>query len=121
MLNIARVGTLTAVMMIAACRPGGEEVYVRVACDITNRETSPTLECTVKQTRGKREAEACWDFTATCPNNVTVTALKNCAKVKGGGTTTLTIPTSSLAGVNECQGPFTGAIDNVTINGKKAQ
>lgn len=118
MLNIARVGIVSAFLLLAAC---GENVNVAVECETKSGDSGPFVECTVKQTKGKGEVEACWDFKAACPNNVTVTALKNCAKVKGGGTTTMTIPTVNLAGVNECQGQPTVTLENLTLNGKKAQ
>lgn len=116
--NIARAGLLSIVMVIAAC---GENVNVAVECETKNGDTGPVVECTVKQTKGKGEVEACWDFKANCPNNITVSSLKNCAKVKGGGTTVMTIPTVNLANVSECKGQPTVVLENLTLNGKKAQ
>jgi hypothetical protein len=116
--NIARAGLLSVVMLVAAC---GETINVNVECETKSGDSGPNVECTVKQTKGKGEVEACWDFKATCPNAVVVTALKNCQKVKGGGTETMIIPTEKLTNVNDCQGKPTVTLENLTLNGKKSK
>lgn len=83
----------------------------------------PTVECDVKQTLGKAEAEACRDFAVTCANGAEVTAERTCQKVKHGGAAETTIPTEKLRGIDKCggDGPPTAKVTGLTINGKPAE
>jgi hypothetical protein len=102
---------------LAGC---GEEVRVNVACVTV---ATPAVECTVTQTQGKGEVEACWDFTATCANGVAVKAARTCQKVKNGGTEKAIIPADKLADVDKCAGdkPPTAKVENLTLNGQAAK
>jgi hypothetical protein len=102
-------------LAIVACK--GEDVSVHVDCITT---AAPAVECEVKQTKGKSEVEACWDFSVTCANGVVVKAPHWCQKVKDGGTVKATIPGDKLDGVDKCagDGPPTAKLENMTINGK---
>jgi len=100
---------------VAACK--GEDVSVHIDCITT---ATPAVECEVKQTKGKSEVEACWDFSVTCANGAVVTAARTCQKVGDGKTVHTTIPTDQLTGLDKCggEGKPTGTLTNMTINGK---
>ena len=100
-------------LLVAACKK--ENVHVKVNC-LT--KAGPTVECTIEQDKGKSEVDVCWDFIATCADNIEVKAERTCTKVKDGGTSTVTIPTEKLANVDKCQGTPTAKIANLTINGE---
>jgi hypothetical protein len=108
-------------LSLAACKAevsvGGEDVKVHIDCETT---ATPAVECDVKQTKGKSEVEACWDFAVTCANGAVVTAARTCQKVKDGGTAHTTIAADKLTGLDKCggEGKPTGALTNMTINGK---
>lgn len=108
---------LVFALLAAGC---GERVNVSVHCITT---AGPAVECEVKQTKGKAEAEVCWDFTATCENGAVVKAARTCQKVKDGGTYQVTIPADKLDGVDKCAGtkPPTAVLENMTIDGKAAE
>ena len=94
-----------------------ESVSAHVDCVTT---AAPAVECTVTQSQGKSEVEACWDFSATCDNGAVVTAPRTCAKVKDGGTAKVTTGADKLVGVDKCGGskPPTSKLENLTLNGK---
>jgi hypothetical protein len=100
---------------LVACE--SEEVAVHVDCIST---AAPAVECEVKQTKGKSEVEACWDFSVTCANGGVVKAPHWCQKVKGGATVKATIPGDKLTGMDTCggDGKPTAKLENMTINGK---
>jgi len=104
---------LFAIALLAGCK---EEVLVNVNCVTT---AAPAVECDLKQTKGKAEVEACWDFVATCENGAVVKG-HGCGKVKDGGTSKATIPKEKLDGLDKCQGskPPTAKLENMTIDGK---
>jgi len=101
--------------LVTACK--GEDVAVHVDCIST---AAPAVECEVKQTKGKSEVEACWDFSVTCANGNVVKAPHWCQKVKDGGTVKATIPGDKLTGMDKCggEGAPTAKLENLTINGK---
>jgi len=100
--------------LLAGC---GEKVAVHVDCITT---AAPAVECTVKQTQGKGEVEACWDFTVTCANGNVVKAARTCQKVKDGGEVKTTIAADKLTGLDQCggSGPPVAKVDHLTIDGK---
>jgi hypothetical protein len=112
-----RFALLALVLLATGC---GEKVNVSVHCITT---AAPAVECDVKQTKGKSEVEVCWDFKATCANGAVVTAERTCQKVKDGATVKTTIPADKLDGVDKCAGdkPPVAVMENMTIDGKKAQ
>lgn len=95
-----------------------EPVKVAVNC-ATNKTNS--LECSVTQTQGKSEVEACWDFAITCGNGTIVKAPKTCQKVKEGGTEKVTVPADKLTNLERCAGDAKAAISGLMINGKPAE
>ena len=103
--------------LAAACK---EQVNVNIACVTT---AAPAVECTVTQTKGKSEVEACWDFSATCANGTVVKAARTCQKIKDGGTEKVTIGADKLTGLDKCAGstPPTAKLENMTINGKPSE
>jgi hypothetical protein len=115
MKNLLRAAGL-AFVLAAGC---GENVKVEVLCETT---AAPAIECDVKQTLGKSEVDVCWDFAVTCANGAVVTAERTCQKVKDGGTARAVVPADKLTGIEKCGGdkPPTGALSNLTINGKPA-
>jgi hypothetical protein len=104
----------TVVMAATGCQP----VRVHVNC-VT---TAEGVDCTVEQTSGTSEVEACWDFSVTCGNGGVVTAPRTCQKVSGGGTTKVTIPLDKLTGFAQCGGdsPPKAVLENLTLDGKAA-
>lgn len=110
-----RIIITLALVLLAACK--GEEVSVNVDCKTT---AAPAVECDVTQTKGKSEVEACWDFSVTCANGAVVKAARTCQKVKDGGTVKTTITADKLDGIDKCggDGPPTGSMTNMTIDGK---
>lgn len=111
--NIVLVSAATA-----ATGCGNKKVSVDVQCEAKSREA---ITCDVKQTSGKDEVEACWDVRVDCPNGTVLDAPHTCQKVKGGGSETATIPSSTIENVENCQGGQPKlALSNLTINGKKA-
>ena len=106
-----------AVLALAGCN---ESVKVHVSCTTT---AAPAVECTVVQTEGKSEVEACWDFATTCANGVVVEAPHTCSKVKDGATVTVTIPGDKLTNLAKCggDGKPTAKMSNMTINGKPSE
>lgn len=101
--------------LVALAATGCESVNVHVNC----QTTPDAVECTVHQTAGKAEVEACWDFTVTCGNGAKVTAPRTCQKVKDGGTEIVKIPLEKLSGVDKCAGDAPKAeLSNLTIDGK---
>lgn len=106
------------VVLAAAVTGCGKKLSVQVDCEAKTREA---ITCDVKQTAGTEEAEACWDLKAECPNGAIVTGPRTCQKVKGGGTETATILTSSMENVENCQGGKPKLLlTALTINGKQA-
>ena len=107
---------IAALFVISALAGCSEEVNVHIDC----KTTATTVECALEQTKGKTEAEACFDFIAACDNGVEVKAVKNCAKVKDGGKAQLTIPTEKLTNIDKCGGskPPVARVENLTLNGK---
>ena len=103
-----------ALALLAGCK---EEVLVSVSCTTTDK---PSVECELKQTKGKAEVDVCWDWSATCDNGTVVKAQRTCAKVKDGATATATIAGDKLTGVDKCAGnkPPTAKVENMTLNGK---
>ncbi|MEJ7597545.1 MAG: hypothetical protein WKG01_06510 [Kofleriaceae bacterium] len=101
-------------VLLSGC---SESVSAHVNCLTT---AAPAVECTVTQSKGKSEIEACWDFSVTCDNGSVVTAPRTCAKVKDGGTEKVTIPGDKLTGIDKCGGskPPTPKLENLTLNGK---
>jgi hypothetical protein len=106
-----------ALVLLAGC---SEKVNVSINCVTT---AAPAVECDVKQTKGKTEVEACWDFSATCANGAVVKAARTCQKIKDGGSAKATIPADKLDGVDKCGGdePPTAKVENMTLDGKAAQ
>ena len=104
---------LVSVFFVAGC----ESVKVNVNC-VTTQESA--VECTVQQTQGKAEVEACWDFTVTCPNGTVVKAPRTCQKVSGGGTQKSTVPADKLTNLDKCggTGESKAALSNLTLDGK---
>jgi len=110
------LATLVVVPSLAAC---SEHVNVSVNCITT---AAPAVECTVEQTSGTSEVEACWDFTLTCGNGAVVKAPHTCQKIGGGGKITTTIPGDQLLGLDGCGGKNpTATLTNMTINGKPSE
>jgi hypothetical protein len=95
-----------------------QEVAARINCKVID---GPAAECTVTQTKGNAEFEACWDFKVTCENNATLEAAKTCAKVKDGGTTNTTIPSDKIKISGPCDAVKTAVVDNMTINGEASK
>jgi hypothetical protein len=109
---------IVVLFAVASC---GEQVNVHVACKTT---AAPAVECSVEQTAGKSEVEACWDFFAECGNGVVVEAPHWCAKVEGGKTVKVTIPGNKLTNVDKCGGDpakLKAKMTNMTINGKPSE
>lgn len=105
-----------ALVIILALVGCSEKVAVDVQCVTT---AAPAVDCSVTQTQGKSEVEACWDFEVTCGNGALVTAPRTCQKVKGGGTAKVTIPGDKLSGVDKCGGSDPQAkVSNLTLDGK---
>ena len=106
-------------LAIVFCVAGCESVKVHVNC-VTTKDS--TVECTVQQTSGKAEVEACWDFAVTCPNGTVVKAPRTCQKVSGGGTQKVTVPFDKLTNLDKCggTGESTAALSNLTLDGKAA-
>lgn len=102
--------------LAAGCK---EEIHAQVNC-VTTAE--PAVECTVKQAKGKREVEVCWDFSATCGNGSVVKAARTCHKIKDGGTEKVKIGADKLDGIDRCGGttPPVAKMENLTIEGKPA-
>src|SRR5690606_3055640 len=80
--SVARSGSMTRMrhlpLVFALLGAGcSERVNVTVHCITV---AGPAVECEVKQTQGKAEAEVCWDFTATCENGAVVKAARTCQK-----------------------------------------
>lgn len=94
---------------------GCKKVKATVNCEV---KEGPTVECVVAQTEGSSEAEVCWDFKVTCANNASLEAELTCAKVKEGGSTTVTTPTDKIKLVGKCEGERKAGIGKMTINGK---
>ena len=107
--------SLALLLSITACK--SEDVSVHIDCETT---ATPAVECDVKETKGKSEVEACWDFSVTCANGAIVTAARTCQKVGDGKTVHTTIAADKLTGLDKCggEGKPTGALKNMTINGK---
>lgn len=105
------------VVLLAACEV---KVSEPTKVDVNCETTKDGLDCTVKQTMGKAEAEACWDFIVTCGNGTQVKPPRLCAKVKDGGSTKLSTPRDKLAGIESCGGdqPPTAKVENLTIDGR---
>src|SRR5688572_30760996 len=103
---------LALLALLVGCK---EDVHVKINC-VT--KAGPAVDCTVEQDKGKSEIDVCWDFSATCPDNIEVKAERTCTKIKDGGTTTVTIPAEKLSNVDQCKGTPTAKISNMTINGK---
>jgi hypothetical protein len=112
----ALLASLVVVSALAGC---SEEVNVHVDC----KTTANSVECSLHQNKGKSEVEACFDFIATCDNGVEVKAVKNCAKVKDGGTVNMTIPSTKLTNIEKCGGskPPVAKYENLTLNGKASK
>ena len=100
---------------LAGCEP--IQVNVHVNC-VTTKDS--TVECTVQQTQGKVEVEACWDFTVTCPNGTIVKAPRTCQKVRDGGTQKATVPFDKLTNLDKCggTGESKAVLSNLTLDGK---
>ena len=92
-----------------------EQVNATVNCEV---KQGPVVECVVAQAKGKSEVEVCWDFKVTCANNASLATETTCAKVKDGGSTTVTIPTEKIKLAGDCQGDKKAGIGQMTINGK---
>lgn len=109
-----------ASLALALALTGCERPRVHVNC-ITAE--GPSVTCTVKQVSGKREVEACWDFSVTCPNGAVVRAPRTCQKVSKGGTETVTIPADKLTGFEDCggDGKPTAKLENLTLDGKASE
>jgi hypothetical protein len=104
-----------AIVVLAGC----ESVKVNVNC-ATTKDSS--VECTVQQTQGKGEVEACWDFAVTCPNGTVVKAPRTCQKVSGGGTQKAIVTSDKLTNLDKCggSGEAKAALTNLTLDGKPA-
>jgi hypothetical protein len=100
----------------AECTVGGEDVSAKVNCKVNN---DVSVECVVRQDKGKSEIEVCWDFAGSCPNGSTMKAERTCTKVKDGGTSTVKIPADKITlGGPTCDANPTMTLTNMTINGK---
>lgn len=99
-----------------------EEVNVTVNCE-TVAEPEVAVVCQIKQTKGKSEVEACWDFAVTCANGAVVESPRACVKVKDGGNAEQRTPGANLKNLDKCAGdkPPTAAVSNLTIDGKAAK
>ncbi|HTM19877.1 MAG TPA: hypothetical protein VL172_05195 [Kofleriaceae bacterium] len=115
---LTAVTFVTAAAATSACSK--HKVGVRVDCEVPTQEA---VECTVEQTQGKDEIEACWDFEITCANGEVVGAPNTCTKVKDGGKEKVTIGRDKLTNADKCggKGQPTAKVSNLTINGKKAE
>lgn len=104
-------------LLVAACEV---KVTTPTRVDVNCETASTGVECTVKQTEGTSEAEACWDFVVMCENG-TVKTPRMCAKVKDGGTVKASTPRDKLIGIDTCTGDpakTTAKAENLTIDGR---
>ena len=106
------------IVMIGALACCGERVKIDVECSSTS---DSALDCAVTEAKGKAEAEACWDVSVKCKNNTTVTAPRSCAKVKDGASVHYAIDKAKLANLDKCDGGTKMIVENMTIDGKKAE
>jgi hypothetical protein len=115
--TILQTSLLVAVVTATGCSvkvSTGEHVDVDVNCVVTDPHKAV---CTLKQTAGTTEVEACWDFSVACGNGNQITTPHTCGKVKDGGTAEVAI--TELTGADQCAGEGPKAkIANLTINGK---
>ena len=102
-----------ALLLLAGC----EDVKVDVNCVTV---AGPAVDCVVKQTKGKSEVDACWDFAVACGNGTSVVAPRTCQKVKDGGEAKVTIPGDKLPDVEKCDRADKATLSNLTLNGKPA-
>lgn len=102
-------------LLVVGCK---EEVNALVNCEA---KTGPTVECAVKQSKGKAEIEVCWQFVSTCANNATLETERTCAKLKDGGARNVTIPTDKIKVTGNCEGTPDARIVEMTINGDAAK
>jgi hypothetical protein len=96
--------------LLAGCEV---KVTTPTKVDVNCEAASDGVHCTVKQTEGTSEAEACWDFTVTCEQG-TVKTPRMCAKVKDGGTVKADTPRDKLIGIDTCKGDPCKTPDFVT-------
>lgn len=108
-----------ALLFLVACE-AKVSVTEPTNVDVNCETTKEALVCTVKQTVGKSEATACWEFSMTCGNGTVIKAPKSCISVKDGGTGIHTIPRDKLENADKCGGdtPPVAKVENLTINGK---
>ena len=113
-----RLLQLLAIVLGVVTGCSQERVGVNVACEV---KKGPVVECVVAQTKGTAEVEACWDFKVTCAVSGAIEAPRTCAKIKGGETTTVTIPTDKIKVSATCEGKQEQGNANLTINGESAK
>lgn len=101
-----------ALLVLAGCM---EPTEVSVNCE-TNKDG---VECEAKQTKGKGEAKACWDFTVECEGDVKVEAPNTCVTLKNGGTEKATIPMDKLKNADKCTKSTGAKVSKLTINGQE--
>ncbi len=106
-----------ALFLFVAC---DAKITMPTKVDVNCETTKEGLDCTVKQTAGTTEAEACWDFIVTCANGAVVKAPRLCQKVKDGGTAKISTTKDKLEGIEKCggEGGPTAKVENLTIDGK---
>jgi hypothetical protein len=92
-----------------------EEVAALVNCEV---KEGPTVECALKQTKGTSEIDVCFDFSVTCTNGATLEAERVCQKLQNRGARNVTVPIDKIKMSGACEGEATGAVTNMTINGK---
>jgi hypothetical protein len=105
------------VVILGALAGCGERVKIDVECKST---PDSSLDCTLTETKGKAEAEACWDVSIKCKNGTVVSSPRSCTKVKDGGTAHYVIDKAKLTNLDKCDGGTTMTMENMTIDGKKA-
>lgn len=102
---------------LGACE---EQVAISVNCETT---WAPSIACDVTERLGKREVEACWDYTVTCANGNRVTAERTCQRVGGGETVRAVIPAAKLTGYDRCGGGGApvGRASGLTLDGVRTE
>ena len=102
-------------LLALGCR---EEVNALVNCAA---KEGPTVECTVKQVKGKSEMEVCWQFKSVCANKASLETERTCTKLKDGGEKTVTIATDKIKISGACEGQPNATIEGMTINGQTVE
>lgn len=106
---------LLCVLVVSAVACKREEVAALVNCEV---KEGPTVECAVKQTKGRSEIDVCFDFSVTCANGAALEANHICQKLKDGGARNVVVPTDKIETKGACEGATNAAVTNMTINGK---